>query len=418
MALAVIGSYNQDYTYYTPAFPAPGETRLARFETGHGGKGYNQFLASWLMAGLRSAIAGGRPEGQSGACASRPQAVFVACLGQDDAAARALADWGALGLPVIAARSRKPTGNASVWVCEATGENQILVAAGANDDLCLGAVRRDLEARRPGAVLMQGEIGIGATSEFLRWAGESGCLRILNPAPFNPGPHWGAVAGMVDVLVVNRTEAEQMLEELRRLCMDALGQHVGRECFEPVPLAESAAGLGALLTPSGRDLEDSVVGIGVELVARLRERRARAQYVIITLGSSGSAVFDVAESRAQGSSEDLGGLDQPGVVRYYPVRCYRHSLPVLDTSGAGDCFIGTVASYLCDYTASLGRPEPSGDVTSVEAPSPASARPLPLRVVLEACALGSIASGIAVTRRGTSKSFPAVADVLCAAEAV
>ena len=47
--VAVVGSYNQDFVWRTDLFPVPGETRLGRFSTGPGGKGFNQAVAVGTM---------------------------------------------------------------------------------------------------------------------------------------------------------------------------------------------------------------------------------------------------------------------------------------------------------------------------------------------------------------------------------
>ncbi len=44
--VAIVGSYNQDFIWRTDTFPVPGETRLGRFSTGPGGKGFNQAVAA------------------------------------------------------------------------------------------------------------------------------------------------------------------------------------------------------------------------------------------------------------------------------------------------------------------------------------------------------------------------------------
>ena len=44
--VAIVGSYNQDFIWRTEHFPVPGETRLGRFSTGPGGKGFNQAVAA------------------------------------------------------------------------------------------------------------------------------------------------------------------------------------------------------------------------------------------------------------------------------------------------------------------------------------------------------------------------------------
>jgi len=44
--VTILGSYVQDHCWTTDRFPAVGETRVGRFSTGPGGKGFNQAVAS------------------------------------------------------------------------------------------------------------------------------------------------------------------------------------------------------------------------------------------------------------------------------------------------------------------------------------------------------------------------------------
>ena len=44
--IVIVGSFNQDLTWYCGDFPKPGETSVGRFATGPGGKGSNQAVAA------------------------------------------------------------------------------------------------------------------------------------------------------------------------------------------------------------------------------------------------------------------------------------------------------------------------------------------------------------------------------------
>ncbi|MEO7478694.1 MAG: PfkB family carbohydrate kinase, partial [Lysobacteraceae bacterium] len=65
-SIVVVGSYVQDHAWFCDTFPQRGETRIATgFNTGPGGKGFNQAVAA-ARAGART--------------------VFIAALGDDAAA--------------------------------------------------------------------------------------------------------------------------------------------------------------------------------------------------------------------------------------------------------------------------------------------------------------------------------------------
>jgi ribokinase len=114
--VVVVGSYNQDMIWQASRLPAPGETRMGRFSSGPGGKGFNQAVAA-ARQGART--------------------LFVAARGQDALGERAAEIAAAEGIEArwqIAAG--EATGTAAIWL-DATGQNQIVVAPGANHQALL-----------------------------------------------------------------------------------------------------------------------------------------------------------------------------------------------------------------------------------------------------------------------------------------
>ena len=167
--LTVVGSVNLDLVAFCERLPRPGETVTnARFERHPGGKGANQAVAAARL-GARVRM--------------------VAAVGRDPYADEALAGLREAGVELALQRSDEPTGVALITV-DATGENEIVVAPGAN---------ATLEPRRvAGAVLCQLEIPDDAVLEARRGAS----FLCLNAAPARH------VAVEPDLLVVNRYEAE------------------------------------------------------------------------------------------------------------------------------------------------------------------------------------------------------------------
>lgn len=185
--VVVIGSLNVDSTSYVDAFPAPGETILARdFEVALGGKGANQAVAAH--------VAGARVE-------------FVACLGDDTSGGFASDTLERLGLPITAIR-RIPdaaTGVAQITVA-GSGENTIIVTSGANLDLTPALI--DAERERIDAasvVLTQGELAVATIEHLARVSNELGTRFMLNLAP--PAPVSAEAIGLADPLVLNEHEA-------------------------------------------------------------------------------------------------------------------------------------------------------------------------------------------------------------------
>ncbi|MDQ4035159.1 MAG: ribokinase [Chloroflexota bacterium] len=161
--VVVIGSLNVDLVVVADRLPAPGETVLGgRFEVHDGGKGANQAVAA-ARAGARVSLIG--------------------AVGTDDHAERSLAALTAEGVETSRVRrvETEPTGAAIVAVGP-RGENQIVVASGANGTLELDDEDRAL-IRGAACVLTNHEIPPAATLEALRTAHAGGITAILNPAP-------------------------------------------------------------------------------------------------------------------------------------------------------------------------------------------------------------------------------------------
>jgi ribokinase len=132
--LAVVGSINLDLVAYAERLPRPGETVTgAAFARLPGGKGANQAVAA---ARLGAAVA------------------MVGCVGSDEFADEALVGLREAGVDLAAVRGVEgPTGVALIAVDRA-GENEIVVAPGAN--LALRA--EDVVVPEVDGVLAQQEI--------------------------------------------------------------------------------------------------------------------------------------------------------------------------------------------------------------------------------------------------------------------
>ena len=113
MSVIVAGSYNHDLIFQTERLPRPGESRFGTLTTAHGGKGFNQAIAAnRLGADTR----------------------FIGAIGDDGfgRSAREFAEQE--DLRCAWQLCPEPTGVASVAI-EDGGENQIVVAPGANQSL-------------------------------------------------------------------------------------------------------------------------------------------------------------------------------------------------------------------------------------------------------------------------------------------
>ena len=170
VSVTVVGSVNLDLVARCERLPRPGETVTeASFSRVPGGKGANQAVAAARLGA---------------------DVTLVCCVGRDAFAEEALPREERL--TVEAQRTDAPTGVALILV-DAGGENQIVVAPGANAEL------GELALAPADAVLCQLEIPDAAV--LSAWEQASG-LFCLNAAPARP------IAVDPDLTVVNRFELE------------------------------------------------------------------------------------------------------------------------------------------------------------------------------------------------------------------
>ncbi len=185
-AVAVLGSLNMDCVIGVTQAPQPGETVAAqRVQYASGGKGANQAVA----------------------CARQGAPVrLVGCVGADEHGERLLHALAQDGVDTrwVARRADASTGLAFVIV-EASGQNRIIVHAGANatldpDD---AALRQMLDGCA--ALVLQLETPLALVLRAARLAAALGCRVVLNPSPCLPLPD--ALWPLVTLLVVNEVEA-------------------------------------------------------------------------------------------------------------------------------------------------------------------------------------------------------------------
>jgi ribokinase len=176
--LTVVGSVNLDLVARTERLPRPGETVTgATFAQIAGGKGGNQAVAAARLGA---------------------EVVLIACVGDDDFRRAAVIQLAAAGVDMSLCKvaDDTPTGVALVTV-DAAGENSIVVAPGANDEL----LPADVDLPDCDGVLCQLEIPLDTVAHVAQTApGEF----FLNAAPAR-GP-----VPVADLTIVNRYELEAL----------------------------------------------------------------------------------------------------------------------------------------------------------------------------------------------------------------
>ena len=179
MRITVVGSINLDLVATAPQLPAPGETVTGATLARHpGGKGANQALAAEKLGAEVSLI--GR-------------------VGNDAMAGEALALMEDLGVDLagVEVDVAAPTGVALIAV-DPTGENQIVVAAGANHMV----TPEQLPQRIEGALIVQLELPIETVEAAVGRATGFVCANLAPAAPVSE-----ALLRRADLIVVNETEA-------------------------------------------------------------------------------------------------------------------------------------------------------------------------------------------------------------------
>ncbi|MEM7699570.1 MAG: ribokinase [Verrucomicrobiota bacterium] len=196
-AIFVVGSLNLDHNYLVQRIPVAGETVASGGVVRHfGGKGANQAVAAQAAGG---------------------QVTLLGAVGDDDDGRGYLERLASKGVNTRAIKScwRQPTGSA-VILSEASGENLIVVEAGANSEVTPEFVdghRRKLE--QADVLLMQLECPLPAVRRAAEIAREAGAIVMINPSPWHSGFLMQEVP--CDWLIVNQTEAEAAGKRLESL---------------------------------------------------------------------------------------------------------------------------------------------------------------------------------------------------------
>ncbi|WFE21308.1 ribokinase [Solwaraspora sp. WMMD937] len=187
MKIAVVGSYGAGLTMRVPRVPVAGETLSGGdFSSGHGGKGSNQAVAAARLGATVSLLSAVGPD-------------------QFGAAARQL--WAEEGVDTTGVRTADAPTMVGVILVDAHGENRIVIAPGALDQLTPADVDR-FAGRITDAdiVVVSLEIPLPVATAALRLAHTNGVRTLLNPAPAVelPDEAWA----WIDVLTPNAGEAQ------------------------------------------------------------------------------------------------------------------------------------------------------------------------------------------------------------------
>jgi ribokinase len=165
--LVVLGAINVDLVVSGASLPRRGETTVGGTFAQHpGGKGGNQ------------AVAAARALGRPGRVA------MVGAVGDDPLGAQAREALAAEGVDVSRVRTADAGTGVALIAVDRSGENQIVVAPGANH--AFDDVTDDLDALAPSFVLASCEVEHAALASAAAWCREHAVPLALNPAPASP----------------------------------------------------------------------------------------------------------------------------------------------------------------------------------------------------------------------------------------
>lgn len=187
--ILVVGSISIDNTIFTKQIPSAGTTTVAdSYFQNIGGKGANQACASLFLGGDVS---------------------FIGAIGKDhngDMVEKFLKEQ---GLNARLKRSEKPTGIAFIILEEETAENRILIIQGANTDLQIEDIDKNLDLFTEGDILLtQFENDMETVSYVIKKAHEKHMLVVVNPAPIKELKE--EYYQFIDYLVPNEHELEAL----------------------------------------------------------------------------------------------------------------------------------------------------------------------------------------------------------------
>ncbi len=188
--VVILGVFVADTAYRAARMPVMGETIMGTsFALGPGGKGSNQAVACARLGA---------------------DTHMIAMLGQDDFAKLALDTWAEAGVtPHVRQLADSYTGAAHIFIEDGTGNNAIIVAAGAAALMTVA----DVEAQAgliggADVFVTQLEQPMAAAVRGLEIAREAGVATILNPAPAAALPE--GMLALCDYVTPNETECEAL----------------------------------------------------------------------------------------------------------------------------------------------------------------------------------------------------------------
>jgi len=263
--IVVAGSINMDFVIRTPHHPQIGETVIGgSFQTFPGGKGANQSVAA----------------ARAGATVK-----LIGRVGHDnfgDALIQILID-DQIDTTYIQKDENTSTGVAFIIVDDTTGQNNIVLAEGANGMLTVAHVAEAENAFIDANVFAFNlEVPLPALQHAVRLAQKHSTKIVMNPAPYHPLPD--EMLSAIDYIILNQVEASALLGD---------------------PSLEN-------------NLDGIIAGIGkIQSTGKLK-------VIVVTLGDRGALIIENGQ-----------GIHLPA-----------YTVKAVDTVAAGDAYVGAFSAAI------------------------------------------------------------------------
>ena len=319
--VVVFGSACVDLLMQPERLPRPGVTVLApTYQLLPGGKGANQAHACAMASAEKDTSANTHENEKK----INVQTEFVGAVGADAFGERLRSAFldANVGVDGLAIHSSLPTACAAVIVDE-NGENQIAVGSGANGAAVASRLKTKnvaFELNKGDVLLQQMEITKAEVFSAVAIAHEVGAFSVLNVAPSAPVP--SETLAKLDFMVVN--------------------EHEAADAFESLSIARDEDSL-----PNARSIDEKPPNDAVTRSLAIASMTGVA--VIVTLGAEGAVAClprTPRTPRGEKSGEDVRNKS----IRVVRVADVRNVLigdeTIVDTTGAGDAFVGAFCASL------------------------------------------------------------------------